>query len=173
MNNRPVQTLQPSRQAELHRQYPWLEAVHVGECPGDVKLLSISVFDHWLSREEACRFLERIPPEEKALRDARHARFCALLVAGTPVFSFSFRRRDFDNLVFLEFTSKAALSRYCTPNGGRTLSHRHFNVALPELNCVFFESWDDTHHFYFTDPASMTPIHEWAHQSGLHLLSRR
>jgi len=171
MQKRRLHNLPPSRQSELRRQYPWLRAVHVDERRVDVKTLSITVFDHWLSREESCELLEGVSPEGQALRDARHAKFCALLVAGTRVLSFAFRRRAGDRLVFREFTSQTALSKYCTPNGGRTLGHRNFYVALPELGCVLYESWDDTHHFYFTDPVAMNPLHEWAQQSGLHLLS--
>ncbi|MEF8769968.1 MAG: hypothetical protein ABTS16_00465 [Candidatus Accumulibacter phosphatis] len=170
MNKRRLLNLPASRQSELRLQYPWLKEVHEGERPKRVQVLSVTVFDHWLSREEACDLLENISPAEQARRDALHAKFCALLVASTTVFSFVFRRRQKDRLVFREFTSASALANYCSPRGGRMLGHRQFYVALPELDCVFYESWDDTNHFFFTKPTAMGAISEWATQSGLYVL---
>lgn len=175
MQKRRLRNLQRNRQAELRRQYPWLKAVALDEQnrSGDVKGMSITVFDHWLTRAEANKLLENVPPEEQIIRRARHARFCALLVTGTPVLSFAFRRRAHDRTTFREFTSPDSLSKYCTPNGGQTLRHRHFQVVLPELGCAFFEGWDDTHHFYFNNSGSIGLIHEWAERCGLYLLKHR
>ncbi len=171
MNKRRLLNLPRVRQSELSRQYPWLKKVH--ECERNypnVQVLSVSVFDHWLSREEACEMLENVSSVEQARRDALHADFCARLVAGTEVLSFIFRGRRHDRMVFRKFTTKAALANYCTPHGGRTLGHRDFHVVLPELNCAFYESWDDTNHFFFTKPATTDLVFEWARQSGLYVL---
>ena len=160
------------RQAELRLHYPWLRAVawNEGDLPSHVNGLAVSVFDRWLTRDEANDLLENVPSEEQEIRTARHAKFCALLIAGTPVLSFAFRRRAHDRTIFREFTSSEVLYKYCTPNGGTTLKHRHFQVVLPELDCAFFESWDDTHHFYFNSRASIDIIRKWAGQCGLYLL---
>ena len=160
------------RQAELRLHYPWLRAVawNEGDLPSHVNGLAVSVFDRWLSRDEANDLLENVPPEEQEIRTARHAKFCALLVTGTTVLSFAFRRRTHDRTIFREFTSSEVLYKYCTPNGGTTLKHRQFQVVLPELGCAFFESWDDTHHFYFNSRASIDIIRKWAGQCGLYLL---
>jgi hypothetical protein len=160
------------RQAELRSQYPWLRAVawDEDERPRHLKLFSVTVFDHWLTRDEANELLENVPPEEQQIRTARQAKFCALLVAGTPVLSFAFRRRAHDRTIFREFTSSEALTKYCTPNGGKTLRHRHFQVVLPKLSCAFFEGWDDTHHFYVNKATSIDLIYQWAEQCGLYIL---
>lgn len=171
MHNRRLQNLPAGHQAELRLMFPWLKRVHEADRPTNVQVLSVSVFDHWLSCEEACELLENVPPMEQARRNALHADFCALLVAGTSVLSFAFLGRKHDHLVFREFVSKTALSRYCTPNGGRTLKHRQFHVALPALDCVFYESWDDTNHFFFTKPSAMSSVTSWAQKSGLHVLT--
>ena len=171
MQKRRLLNLPENRQADLRREFPWLKAVAwKEEHPENLVGMAVSVFDHWLSREEANRLLERVSPEEQASRNARHARFCALLVAETPVLSFVFRRRAKDRVNFRKFTSQKALTKYCTPNGGQTLGHREFQVVLPELGCAFFESWDDTHHCYFTNPIAIEPLRKWAGQCGLYLL---
>lgn len=171
MHKRRLLNLPENRQDKLRLQFAWLKEVHEAERPTEVQVLSVTVFDHWLTCDEACHLLENVSPAEQARRDALHAKFCALLVAGCTALSFVFRRRQKDRLVFREFTSIEALSKYCSPYGGRTLGHREFHVALPELDCVFYESWDETNHFFFTKPTAISVISEWAKQSGLHVLS--
>lgn len=174
MHKRRLFNLPEVRQAELRREYPWLKAVVCDEAhPNNLLGIAVTVFDHWLSRDEANKLLEHVSQEEQANRSARHAKFCALLVARTPVLSFVFRRRAKDRVTFRKFSSHEALTKYCTPSGGKTLGHRQFQVVLPELGCAFFESWDDTHHFYFTNPVAIAPLREWAEQCGLHLLEHR
>jgi len=158
-----------NRQQELQSIYPWLHSVHEKE-DTDVQMLFVSVFDHWLTREEACDLLERVPPNEQSRRDVLHANFCARVVRETETLYFIFRRRHQNLLVFRRFTSNAPLLAYCTPHGGRTLGHRQFHVALPELRCAFYEHWDDTNIFYFTDSIGMQRIAEWASDCGLHIL---
>lgn len=65
--------------------------MYEAERPAEVQVLSVTVFDHWLSREDACNLLENVSPAEQWRRDALHAKFCASLVADTPVLSFVFR----------------------------------------------------------------------------------
>lgn len=171
MRMRRLINLPKNLQAELRCQYPWLKAVAWNDQhPKNLQGMAITVFDHWLSREEANELLENVSPDEQDNRNDRHTKFCALLVAGTPVLSFRLSGRKHDRAVFRRFTSAEALSKYCRPSGSQTLGHRQFQVVLPELGCAFFESWDDTHHFYFTNSAALGPIHEWAGQSGLFVL---
>lgn len=142
MQARRLRNLSSIRQTELRSQYPWLKTVVWNEENrfGIPRGVAITVFDHWLTRDEANRLLENVPREEQQIRNACHAAFCALLVAETPVLSFTFRRRAHDRTTFREFISPEALSNYCTPNGGQTLRHRHFQVVLPELDCAFWKA---------------------------------
>lgn len=171
-HKRRLLNLPEKRQAELRLQFPWLREVHRNEKPSEVQILSVSIFDHWLTREEVevNDLLLDVLPAEQSRRDALHANFCNLLVTNTSVLSFVFRGQKRDKLVFRRFASSEALSKYCTPHGAKTLKHREFCVALPELDCVFYEGWDDTNHFFFTKPTAVGVITEWALQSGLHLL---
>lgn len=156
------------RQQELASIYPWLHSVDEGE-EKNVQMLSVSVFDHWLTREQACVWLENTPPKEQLRRDALHAAFCNRIAHETEVLSFVFRRRQRNRLVFRKFTSNVPLLAYCTPHGGKTLNHRRFHVVLPDLHCAYYESRDDTNHFYFTEPALTHSVVEWANECGLHI----
>lgn len=157
------------RQRELASHFGWLRAVHENS-DAKAQILSVSIFDRWLSREEANALLESVSPHEQQRRDSLHAAFCARIVEETEVLSFTFRRMKQDRLVFRRFTSSSALSGYLTPNGGATLGHRQFHVVLPELRCAYYESWDDTNHLYFAEGTDMSLITQWATACGLHVL---
>ena len=171
MQKRRLRNLPAVRQRELARQFPWLKALVEDERPKGVQILSVTVFDHWLSRDEACALLENVSSQEQQRRDELLANFCGLLIAATSVLSFTFRGRTDDRLLFREFASQDALFKYCTPGGGRTLKHRHFSVVLPELNCVFMEGWDATYHFFFTEPTAVDSVTQWAQKSGVYALA--
>jgi hypothetical protein len=157
------------RQRELARVFTWLHGVH--ENSKDIaQILSVSVFDHWLTREEANTLLEGVSPQEQQRRNSLHAAFCSRLASETEVLSFTFRRRKKDRLVFRRFASPATLSSYLRPNGGGTLGHRQFHVVLPQLGCAYYESWDDTNHFYFSVNTDMSLVSQLANECGLHVL---
>jgi hypothetical protein len=171
MSNRRLINVSPVRQRALSSQFSWLHSVHENEKPKGVQVLSVSIFDHWLSREDAGKLLENVPPKEQERRDRLLAGFCEKMVAGTEVLSFVMRGRRKDRCVFRAFKSMPALANYCRPNGGRLLGHRHFYVVLPELGCAFYENWDDTYPFFFTSPGIENAARVWAAQSNVYLLS--
>lgn len=172
MSNRRIVNVPKARQRDLTAQFPWLMGVDFNEQRADVQILSVSVFDRWLSREEACEKLENVPPDEQARRDALLADFCSRMIAATEVLSFALRGRQRRRIIFRRFRSDEAISEYCKPGGGRVFGHRHFRVILPELGCAFYESWDDTYHFFFTRPGIKEAARVWASQSGVYVLDR-
>jgi hypothetical protein len=169
--NRRLINVPRQLQGELLDQFPWLRSVHENEKREDVHILSVSVFDHWLSLEEACKLLENVTHAEQLRRDGLLEDFCAQMIGHTEVLSFAMKGQRKDRPIFRAFKSKAVLKNYCKPNGGKTLGHRHFHVVLPELGCAFYESWDDTYHFFFTSPGIELAARNWATQSGVYLLA--
>lgn len=169
MSHRRIVNVGKTHQRQLAAQFPWLIGVDLGEQRRDVQVLSVSVFDRWLSREEACAQLESVPPQEQARRDVLLADFCALMVAATEVISFAWRGRQSRRIVFRAFLSKEAMSAYCRPHGGRVLGSRHFHAVLPELRCAFYESWDPTYHLFFTQPGVADVVRVWANVFGVYL----
>lgn len=172
MSNRRIVNVPKARQLDLAIQFPWLMEVDLNEQPENIQILSVSVFDRWLSREEADEKLENVPVAEQERRNALLADFCSLVVASTELISFMQRGRQCRHIIFRRFLSDEVASKYCRPGGGRVFGHRHFQVALPEFGCAFYESWDDTYHFFFTQPAIAEAAQVWAHQSGVYLLDR-
>lgn len=140
MSQRRIVNLPKTRQRELAAQFPWLMDVYLDQHRPDVHMVSVSVFDHWLSREEACAKLENVSIDEQARRGAVLADFCARLSAATEGMSVAQRGRQFRRMNFRRFLSGADASEFCRPDGGRVLGHRHFHVVLPEFHCAFTEA---------------------------------
>lgn len=168
------------RQFALASQFSWLPGIEQGEEPGRANMLWVSVFDHWLSQEDACRLLENIPPEEALRREQLLKKFCGEMVASTEVLSYVMRGHGKHSPVFRAFSSEEVASSYCRPNGTKTFSYPrrygfrngYFRVALPEFGCTFHEYWDGTYHFHGTSAELQDAAREWARRSGVYVLSR-
>lgn len=172
MSNRRIVNVPKTRQRKLAAAFPWLMDIDLKQRREDVQVLSVSVFDHWLSDEESREKLENVSAVEQARRDALLADFCSRMNAATEVLSFAQRGRQSRHINFRRFLSEKASSNYCRPGGGKLFGHHHFHVVLPEFNCAFYESWDDTYHFFFTRPGIEEAAEVWAVQCGVHLLDR-
>ncbi|MCP3658672.1 hypothetical protein [Herbaspirillum sp.] len=170
MSHRRLLNVPRHRQQELAARFAWLPRVHENEKDPQVQVISVSVFDHWLSPEEACQLLEAVPPDERKRRDALMESFCKRMIAETEVLSYALRGRKKDRLVFRTFNSSDALTNYCRPNGAKSLGHREWHVVLPELECAFLEGWDHTCHFFFVTPGIEEKAMHWAAQSKVHIL---
>jgi hypothetical protein len=114
--------------------------------------------------------LENVANDEQARRDGLLEDFCSKMIGETEVLSFAMKGRKKDRAVFRVFKLNSVLKNYCKPNGGKILGHRHFYVVLPQLGCAFYESWDDTYHFFFISPGIELAARNWARQSNVHLL---
>jgi len=162
--------LRPPRQKELERQFPWLHRIHEFEQVPLVRHLSISVFDHWLSHEEAEKQLDGISREEQLRRDTQQFEFCQRLVEQAELVHFKFRGRGQDKPRFRSFTSRSAAIDYFCPRTLGGSRRRKFQVLLPAYGAVFYEGYDDTSHLYFTEEQGVEPFCHLVREAGLHVL---
>lgn len=127
--------------------------------------ISLSVFDHWLSRDEASRLLEAVEREEQISRDMRFFTFAVALSDRTEMLDFAERGRRRDRLQFRKFARAmvyfdSAIKR----RGGR----RH--VVLPSLDALLIEAWDDTWQLIFRNLQQVEIVLEQASIAGLFVL---
>jgi len=134
--------LSKNRQVELNTKFPDLFKLYcVDETPHYNKV-AISVFDHWLTREE---FQEDYPDqEEKLRRDKLLHNFAKVMSQNTEVLNFKFKGKW----------------ERCLP------SFRKFNSQ----EAVYFESWDYTNIFYIQNDNVIPQIKKWANESGVYCL---
>jgi hypothetical protein len=136
-----------------------------------VHQLSISIFDHWLSREEAEQLLVNVPAQEQLRRDKLHFELSSLLTTQTELIHFVFRGRKRDKPRFKLFDSGNGALDYLRPQSLGGKRKQQFQVLLPECGAVFYEGYDDTSHLYFTDPELIRSFCNAVHHVGLHVLS--
>lgn len=132
------------RQKELEAQFPNLiDLVQVNETT-EYTYLAVSIFDHWLTREESMDLLADLDRNEIERRTSIFDEFNQLLLEKTEVLTFRFRGMNGDKPKFKSFVSKQAQSSYI-----RQTDMGMYKTVLPELNAVYFEGYDDTNIFIY------------------------
>jgi hypothetical protein len=160
-------------QLRFREQFPDLDKLVAVEETDAYTYMAISVFDRWLGPEDSMKYLSDVSIDEQQTRDAKFTQFAKKLIENTEVINFTFKGRWANaRPQFRLFTSHQSKERYllCTPHN---LDSSHFfKVVLPELDAVYFESWDDTNVFYLRNPKYAKQIEQWANECGLYRLDR-
>jgi len=161
--------LSKDRQKELTSKFPELYKIYCVEESSHYTKVAISVFDHWLTREE---FQNDSPSKDEHFKRNRalHS-FGKLMATQTEVFDFKFKGKwERCYPCFRKFSSKKAMFEYLQPADDNYSSGRFFNLVLPEFNAVYFESWDYTNIFYIQNDSVLSEIKKWASESGVYCL---
>ncbi len=170
---RKFKNLLKAQQNDLLAMFPDIEKVIAVEETNTYKFLAISVFDRWLNQEDGIRLLSNVPPEEQAERDAKLNSFSERLIQETELINFTIKGRwSKSRISFREFLSINAKQAYMSKAPSDVGSNFFFKVAIPELEALYFESWDDTNVFYLRDEKTADLIESWARSCGLYCLSK-
>ncbi|WOC28184.1 hypothetical protein LY624_20125 [Pseudoalteromonas sp. N1230-9] len=153
------------RQKTLEKQFPKLiDLAQVNETK-EYTYLAVSIFDHWLDRDEAMELLGDLDANEIVRRASIFESFNHLLSEQTEILTFRFRGLKGDKPRFKSFLSDHAQSMYL-----RQTDMGMYQVILPRLNAVYFEGYDDTNVFYLKDLSVRPIIESCAEKVGLHCL---
>lgn len=153
------------RQKILENQFPNLiDLAQVNETK-EYTYLAVSIFDHWLTREESMELLGDLDANEIERRASIFDKFNQLLSEQTEVLTFRFRGINGDKPKFKSFVSQEAQSSYL-----RQTDMGMYQAVLPELKAVYFEGYDDTNAFYLQDLSAKSFIESCANKVGLHCL---
>ena len=164
--------LSDEKQIELSKQFPDLLKLSCVEETPKYTYLAVSIFDHWLGREDSIKFLNDVPKDEQTRRNNLLYSFSKKLTQNTEVVNFKFRgkwKRSYP--LFRGFTSVKAIEKYLEPSMSHT-NKGFFRIILPDLGAVLFESWDDTNVFYFRDSSKISLVKEYAAECGVFCLER-
>jgi len=165
--------LENQAQKALRDKFPELDKLIAVEETDSYTYMTISVFDRWLGSEDSDKYLSDVSEKEQDERDSKFIAFSKKLIDNTEVLNFTFKGRWSNALPqFRKFTSHAAKKSYlmCTPHN--VDSSHFYKAVLPELEAVYFESWDDTNVFYLRNIKHAGQIEKWANECGLHRLNR-
>lgn len=155
-------------QTALKRQFPQFQAVL--ECDShSMGRFAISVFDHWLHDESEWHLMDCYEGAERIARDKKFLAHWESLFDATDVYTIRYRGRwpHKSNLVFKKYLDKTGFLDRCRFNPH--MAPTQF-VLLPEYDCIFVASWDDTNVAFFNSRERAEPVIALAKQCGLHCI---
>ena len=169
---RKFKNLSKHGQAQLEDQFIDLDKVCAVEDSPAYTYLAISVFDHWLTRDEFNDLLVDVSDKEQKLRNEALYSFSRKVIAETSVTNFKWAGlRNKQKPRFRNFTSEKAKLDYFLPSIG--FSDKPFlSVVLPDVSVICIESWDDTNIMYLKDISVRPQIEKWAAESGVYCLDK-
>ena len=164
-------TLNQDSQERLMTTFPNLLKVIFGDDNHGYKTLSISVFDHWLNKEEATSLLQKINTNTDSQRKNLHYCLNKKIIDSLDVVTFKVESADTrPRPVFMAFECKSAAHEYVKPKDYNISDHCYFKLAIPGLHCLYFEGSDYTNHIYYQQEHELDTLLELVEQYGLFVL---
>jgi len=170
VNNRHFIALPETQQKSLRAQFAYLRELAEAGSATNFYQLVVSVFDHSLSEEEAIEELNEVSFEAETSRSAKLAAFARSLASRNRCYLVKFKGRRHECPTFRSFTSDDARDRWLTPKPYNISDEWRFCLVFPELDMVYFEGCDFTHHIYLKDAKGRSVLEEAAVENELHLL---
>ena len=174
MNNRKFKNLSKSKQEDLGKLFPDIQSLFECKESENYTHLSISVFDHWLSREEAINEIDNVSIKKEDAHDEKLYLFCNALIKLTKCYLIKFRGIKKDKITYKEFITKSEYNEHLKPKPYNTGGiNWRFILVLPETEAVYFEDCDFTHHLYYRDDNNITEIYNLIKENGLFVLKQK
>jgi len=136
---------------------------------GKYKKIFISVFDHWLTNEEASEmiFVDEKLDELKARRE-KFKLVAEELYKITNIYFWKYKR-DYRMILKKPMNYKDVL-RKCDFDNLWSQSGKRYDFILPEFSAIYSEEWDWTNIIWYTDEEKIIPILNIAEKAGLNIL---
>jgi hypothetical protein len=168
-----------NRQQALSKKFPDIENLGCDDQTEKYEFVAITVFDHWLTRDEAEKsFGSQISKEDQEKRNSSFMRFRELLFNETEVLTYRCKGKGRNEFVsFKAFTSINAGLEYTYPTISNVGFHkaggphgRFFQVVLPSIDAVYRENYDDTNLLYYKNKSTLEVIEKLTEACGLFCL---
>ena len=160
-----------TKQKALSEAFPELLNFYVCTEVADYKQVSVSVFDHWLSQEEAIKRIDNSSSIQCDNNNELLHKFIVSLAQSTETYVVKLRGRNTDKkATFREFTSHSGMVNSLIPKHHFSADTHRFVLVLPQLNLVYFESSDFTHHIYFKREEDLESVSKLANENGLSII---
>jgi len=137
--------------------------------PHSMGRFAISVFDHWLHDEVEWHLMDCFEGPARLNRDGKFLRHWAALFDSTEVFTVRWRGRwpHKTRLVMKKYLDRDRFLVQCRFNPRKSPKQV---AILPEYDCIFVASWDDTNVCFFNSRERAEPVISLAERCGLHCL---
>ncbi len=170
---RQLKSLGKNEQSQLDAKFPELiEQVYGFEkdVPG-YSWLAISIFDHWLPKEEH-HLIDDASNEVHLDRLNKLHSFSRKIIEKTEALTFRRKGRKKDKPVFKKFTNQEAANKYCESSTDLTARFNLYVLVLPEYECIVKESRDYTNHVYYRNLKLLKPFLDIVKESGLKIIEK-
>ena len=136
---------------------------------GKYKKIFISVFDHWLTNEEASKmiFVDENLDELKARRN-KFKMVVEELYKTTDIYFWRYKRNY--RMVLKKPMNYDDVLRKCDFDNLWSQSGKRYSLILPEFSAIYSEEWDWTNIIWYTDEKKIVPILKIAEKAGLYIL---
>lgn len=143
--------------------------VSTGELEG-FEQLSISVFDHWLSTEEAQTQLDGASESLQRSHNKKLHSFVSELASKAQPYLVKLKGRRRNNVTFRKFTSAAARDQFLVPAPYNCGDRWRFILVFPALDAAYFEGSDFTHHIFFRKRSKLKELEQVSRRAGVYAL---
>ncbi len=167
---RRFKNLPKNKQLELNSQFSKLRLLYECRESKAYKHLCVSVFDHWLSRDEAIKEIDNVTILDQRKRDHKLHDFCVKLAENYESYLVKPKGRTKSRYTFREFTSSNALTNVLQPLPYNVGDKWRFTLVLPSIGVVYFEASDFTHYIYYKDYALLSSLEKLIKVNELHIL---
>ena len=162
--------LSKSETLHLNNQFPEiLDLVNLEQVDG-YSHYSISVFDHWLSSEEAKTEIDQISSSSEESHNLNLYEFIVKLSGKTTTYLVKRIGKRKSNLTFRKFLSNAGIEKTLRLKHHLVSDSYRFILLFPELETIYFEGCDFTHHFYSKKNSKNDLIETLVKINKLHIL---
>ena len=134
------------------------------------QIRAISVFDHWLTAEEADKEIF-IDDNEKELLNRRNKfkNFIETLSTKTDLYTWKYKKHN--RLHIQKPSNTKDVLRKCDFENLYSLNGKRYNFLIPEFSAIYEEGWDWTNIIRYKDEEKIKPILDMAKTCGLNILN--
>jgi hypothetical protein len=136
---------------------------------GKYKKIFISVFDHWISKEDASEMIfvdEKL--NELIERRNKFKIFTEELYKVTDIYFWKYKR-NYRMFLKRPLNYKDVL-RKCDFDNLWSQSGNRYSMLLPEFSAIYSEAWDWTNIIWYTNEEKIAPILKIAEKARLNIL---
>ena len=160
-----------TKQNSLSKEFPELLSLYA--CGEDVayKKVSVSVFDHWLNKDEAIKYIDSASAIQEIENNHLLHKFSMSLASLTETYLVKMRGKNTKRkAAFKEFSYESGINNCLIPQHHFASDRSRFVLVHPQLNAVYFEGSDFTHHIYYKHENGLEFISKLANETGLSII---
>lgn len=156
--------------ANLNREFPEVLELAGLEKVDAYNQYAVCVFDHWLSPEEAKVEIDQVPSLGEYSHNQNLYNFVVNLAGETITYLIKPIGKRKSKVTFRKFLSRSGLERTLRLKHHLISDSFRFVLLFPEIETIYFEGCDFTHHFYRKKNAEFGLIEEIAKLNNLFVL---